>query len=134
MLARNGKGLDHCVDGGEARRVDLLAGEINSRLTQNSNAKQVIRADLTGDDECHADGITVHGATPILTLCARLIERGVHPDRKLLCFRGDVLALTVRSIGDGARLALNGKGTGFIKARVPVCIGSLVRSNARGGR
>ena len=64
-----------------------------------------IHADLTGNT-CTALGITARGAAPVLALCRVLVAAGHDPSRPLHAYRGDVLALRVRSIGEGARLTV----------------------------
>ncbi len=71
-----------------------------------------LRAEITGN-ACTAGGITVRSSSPVLALCRRLIEVGHDPAQPLHAYRGDVLALRVRSIGAGARLAVSGGGIGF---------------------
>jgi hypothetical protein len=61
-----------------------------------------IRAELVGD-RCTAEGITLRAAAPALAICRALISAGYGPARPLHVFRGDVLALTVSSIGRGSR-------------------------------
>jgi hypothetical protein len=77
----------------------------------------VIRADLIGATIFIAAGITAIGNTPVLAICRQLVEAGHDPRRRLNVYRGDTLALTVRSIGVAAGLEINSKGTGFIAAR-----------------
>jgi hypothetical protein len=77
----------------------------------------VIRADLSGSTICTAAGITVDVSSPVLAMCRKLTAAGYDPTLRLECYRGDVLALTVRSIGEGARLEVNSGGTGFVAAR-----------------
>ena len=72
-----------------------------------------LRAELIGSDRCIATGIDVQAASPVLTMCRRLLEAGFDPALSLECYRNDVLALTVASIGHGAGLEINGHGTGF---------------------
>jgi hypothetical protein len=72
-----------------------------------------IRAELTGDDTCSALGVTVRAHASVLGLCRALVEAGHDPRRPLHAYRGDVLALVVRSIGEGSHLEINGDGTGF---------------------
>jgi hypothetical protein len=72
-----------------------------------------IRAALIGSDCCGAEGITVRAAAPVLALCRKLASAGHDPRRPLHAYRGDVLALRVRSIGEGAQLAVAGDGIGF---------------------
>src|SRR5215468_2477625 len=93
-------------------------------------SRQVIRAELTGADTCTARGITSRSSTPVLAMCRRLIEAGCDPATRLDAYRGDVLCLRVRSIGEGAQLEINARGTGFI-ARRAVRAGPLVRKTER---
>jgi hypothetical protein len=64
-----------------------------------------IHADLTANT-CTALGITAHGAAPVLALCRKLVAAGYDPTTPLHAYRGDVLALCVRSIGEGAGLTV----------------------------
>jgi hypothetical protein len=64
-----------------------------------------IHAALTGNT-CTALGITARGAAPVLELCRKLVAAGQDPTTALHAFRGDVLALRVRSIGEGAGLTV----------------------------
>ena len=72
-----------------------------------------IRAVLIGSDRCEAEGISVRAAAPVLALCRKLVTAGHDPERPLHAYRGNVLALRVRSIGEGAQLAIAGDGVGF---------------------
>jgi hypothetical protein len=65
-----------------------------------------IRAQITDSDHCEADGITVRAAAPVLAMCRKLLAAGYDPDRPLHAYRGDVLALKVRTIGEGAKLTV----------------------------
>ena len=60
------------------------------------------RAKLWHDGRC----IIARSYAPVLALCRRRIEAGIDPDRPLHVYRGDTLALVVRSIAEGARLAV----------------------------
>ena len=71
-----------------------------------------IRAALFGSDQCRAEGRTVRAASPILETCHQLTQAGYDPDRPLHCYRGDILALRVRSIGEGAALTVKTAGNG----------------------
>ena len=75
-----------------------------------------IVAELIGSDTCTALGIVARGNAPALGLCRKLIEAGANPATPLDVYRGDTLCLIVRSIGESARLELNGHGTGFLPA------------------
>jgi hypothetical protein len=64
-----------------------------------------IRATLVGSSRCEAEAITARGNTPVLNLCRVLVEAD-DPNRPLHAYRGHVLALSVHSIGEGARLTV----------------------------
>jgi hypothetical protein len=51
-----------------------------------------------------------------LALCRKLIEVGYDPCIRLEAYRGDVLCLSVRSLGEGMRLRVAGHGVGFLYA------------------
>jgi hypothetical protein len=70
----------------------------------------------------------VNAYAPVLTLCRVLMAHGHDPATPLNAYRGGVLALKVRSIGEAARLTLNSKGTGFVTFRAPEEAISDVRS------
>ena len=93
---------------------------------------QATRAELIGSDVCTAFGLTARNHSPVLALCRALIEAEHNPATPLDAYRGDVLCLRVRSIGEGARLEVNTKGTGFIAHRA-VRAGPLVRKTERAG-
>lgn len=79
--------------------------------------KQVIRADLFGSHHCHcpALGLYTCADAPILEMCRRLVASGANPEAQLDCYRDGTLALTVRTVGEGARLKINGRGDGFAR-------------------
>jgi hypothetical protein len=77
----------------------------------------IIRAELIGDDTAIALGITARSSTPVIRLCQQLLDAGHDPHTRLHVYRGQTLALTVRSIGEGARLIINSRGTAFNRAR-----------------
>jgi hypothetical protein len=72
-----------------------------------------IEAELIGSNECRCGGITTRSSSPVLAMCRALIAAGYDPSRPLHVYRGKVLALKVRTIGEGARLQVNSGGTGF---------------------
>ena len=65
-----------------------------------------IRADLIGGRTCSALGITATGHAPVLSLCRRLVAAGHDPDSPLEAYRGTMLCLRVRSIGEAAKLTV----------------------------
>lgn len=87
---------------------------------------QAIRAVIAGTDQCEAFGHKVRASVPVLALCRKLIEAGHDPGRPLDAYRGDVLVLRGRSIGEVARLSIRGDGVGFRRAQEMVGA-SLVR-------
>jgi hypothetical protein len=91
-----------------------------------------ICAVIAGADQCEAIGHKVHASVPVLALCRKLIEAGHDPGRPLDVYRGDVLALRVRSIGEVARLSIRGDGVGFRRGAEMVGA-SLVRYSEEAG-
>jgi len=71
-------------------------------------AGTTIRAELSGADTCTACGITMKSESPVLALCRKLVDAGHDPATPLEAYRGDMLCLRVRSIGQAARMQVNG--------------------------
>ena len=78
-----------------------IAGKTNSIV----EAKAIF-AELIGSNTCTAAGVTVVDHAPVLASCRVLVTAGHDPNRPLHAYRGDVLCLRVRSIGEGARLTI----------------------------
>lgn len=91
----------------------------HSRTTQkNAHAGPrigggAVRAELSGSDTCTALGITVKTPAPVLELSKALIKCGIDPATPLDAYRGKILCLKVRSIGEAARLRTATHGVGF---------------------
>jgi hypothetical protein len=66
----------------------------------------VIIAQLIGHDRAQAGDIVARSRSPVFALCRALLAAGANPNSKLECFRGSVLALTVKTIGIGAKLTI----------------------------
>jgi len=66
----------------------------------------VIIAQLIGDDTAQGGQIVVRSRSPVFELCRALLAAGANPNSRLECFRGSILALTVKSIGIGAKLTI----------------------------
>ena len=66
----------------------------------------VITAQLIGQDRAQAGDIIARSRSPVFALCRALLAAGANPNSKLECFRGSVLALTVKTIGIGAKLTI----------------------------
>jgi hypothetical protein len=85
----------------------LIGGGSAFRHVGAPPAPQVfIRAELTGCNTCTALGIRVRAAAPVLAICRALLAAGHDPHKQLRVYRGDVLCLIVRSIGEGAGLTV----------------------------
>jgi hypothetical protein len=92
-----------------------------------------IRAELIGDNTAIAESITAKtSAGPALALCRSLIAAGFAGRRPLHCYRGDMLCLTISSIGWGAEytVACGTSGRPFLRryrAPEPVFAAASVR-------
>ena len=100
--------------------VECLAAG-NPDRQQFDSPKQPVPAALIGSDRCKAGGISVCAAAPVLALCRKLVLAGHDPRRPLHAYRGNVLALRVRSIGEEAQLAIAGDGVGFRRRKGAGC-------------
>ena len=90
------------------------------RLAGNSaprTARRIIRAELIGSNRCAALGMTVSATAPVLALGSRLVAAGYDPALPLEVWRGPVLCLRVRSIGEAAQLRVATHGGGFERSR-----------------
>jgi len=98
-----------------ARKPDTELSEAKRFLTALETG--AIRAELIGSNACNALGITARGHAPVLALCQLLIEAGHDPNRPLFAYRGDTLCLRVRSIVEGAALAVENDRRGTPRFR-----------------
>ena len=95
--------------------VPLKASPAKSQASRPPEAGiGAIHAALDGDKIAIALGITATSSSPVLALCRTLVDTGHDPATPLEAYRGDTLALRVRSIGEAAELEINARGTGFI--------------------
>jgi hypothetical protein len=94
--------------------------------------RKPIRADLINSQTCRvrAVGLAACSSSPALSLCRLLVKHGFDPERPLLVFRGEVLALRIRTIREGASLEVNSLGTDFVPFR-GLRAASLVRKSDR---
>lgn len=81
-------------------------------------ATRVLRAELTGADQCVCEDVHVRAAAPVLEICRKLVAAGYDPSLPLEAYRGETFCLRVRSIGAAAKLEINGSGVGFRQRRV----------------
>jgi hypothetical protein len=72
-----------------------------------------LRAEIRGNASACCNGITVTAPALVLALCRKLVEAGYEPAEPLEAYRGDTMCLKVRTIAEGARLAIRGDGIGF---------------------
>jgi hypothetical protein len=102
-----------------------------SEDSRSHTAVQPIRADIDGDARCSALGTTARGSAPVLKLCRLLLKQAHDPARPLHAFRGNTLALIIRSLGEVAGLEISGNGVGF-RRRYGVGTPPPVRKIGRG--
>jgi len=90
------------VNGLHVERFGIAFGDEANRPAY-VRQQDCIRAEIFGSATCQAAGLTARGAAPVLSLCRALIEAGHDPTTPLEAWRGTVLALRIRSIGEGAQ-------------------------------
>ena len=101
-----------------ASEIDGLGRHVVSQTNRQGQLPQVpIRATLVGSDRCDAEGISARGYAPVLDLCRELVAAGLHRASPLEAWRGEKLCLRVRSIGEGARLAVEDDRHGIPRLR-----------------
>ena len=119
--AAAGSGAQRCAQAGERKhRTHSTTGPATTTSNAIDPRRLALCADLVGSNICTAPGIIARSYAPVLALCRRLIEAGIDPDRPLHVYRGDTLALVVRSIAEGARLAVGDNRLGhprFVRFR-----------------
>lgn len=100
-----------------------------------SHSQAAISARLIGSDSCTALGFTTRGRSPVLMMCRRLVAEGHNPSRPLICYRGNVVALLVASVGAAAGLRVEDsrRGAPIFRPYVPPDFRTLraVRTSAR---
>jgi hypothetical protein len=72
---------------------------------------EIIRGEIVGRNYV-CEGVKASG---LPELCRKLIEAGYDPTIRLEAFRGEMLCLTARSIGEAAELEITGSGVGFCR-------------------
>ena len=96
-----------------AIEIDELDGRVVSGSSLQDFDQAPIRATLIGSAHCEVDGIVARGHAPVLGLCRALLAAGYDPRRPLHAYRGDTIALRIRSIREGAAYTVenNRRGT-----------------------
>jgi hypothetical protein len=111
---------------------DRLGGAIASANTSKPQELATpIRATLIGCDRCEVEGYAVRAYAPLPAMCRELVAAGYDPATPLEAYRGDMLCLKARSIGEGANLEINGDGVGLRQHRKPDAA-SPIAANASG--
>ena len=131
-MPRSNSGGKPNRNSGDTRKTD---GKRDSNNHVSLGAQIPIHATLIGSNCCEALGITARGYAPVLELCRALVKAGPDPGRPLHAYRGDVLALKVQSIGEGARLTVREDRAGprFVAWEpFPRRVGAWVREKAEG--
>jgi hypothetical protein len=101
-----------------AIEMDELGQRVVSETSRTNKFTQaLIRATLIGLDRCEAQGIIARGAAPVLAMCRALVAAGHDSATPLEGYRGPILCMRVRSIGEGAALEVDAHGTGFRRRR-----------------
>jgi hypothetical protein len=79
-----------------------------------------IRAELTGSHryECASHHLSAVGHAPALAVCRELLAARANPDSELAIYRKGVLGLRIRSIREGAELAIEDAESGIPKVRL----------------
>jgi hypothetical protein len=91
---------------GDSKKTNGRRDPDNHDSLGEESAQIPIRATLIGSNRCEALGAVGRGYAPVFALCRALIAAGHDPRRPLHAYRGDVLALSVSSIGEGAQLTV----------------------------
>ena len=90
-----------------ASDIDGLGRRVVSQTNRQELLSQApIRATLIGSHRSDAEGISARGCAPVLDLCRELLAAGFNSASPLEAWRGEILCLRVRSIGEGARLTV----------------------------
>jgi len=103
-------------------------------IIPTASATQVIRAEIVGIDCASAEGITASGSAPVLKLCRLLVEAGLAAASPLDAFRGPVLCLRIRSIGEAATLSVDESRSAFCRWKPfsRAAVSPPMRQNGRG--
>jgi hypothetical protein len=92
--------------------LTITADVIGAQAAPRGRAAPVIRAEIVGVDECHAEGHRVRGVAPVLAVCRKLIAAGFDPGRPLHAYRGSTLCIIVNRIGTAAKWTVKERPTG----------------------
>jgi hypothetical protein len=114
----------------------ICADTIRKRQHSRTRQPTPISAQLIGSHQCEALGIVAKGYAPVLTLCRELIAAGVNPDSAVAVHRNGVLSLQIRSLREGAKLAVEDdkNGTPRFRTARPERGGAAPLTGKNGGR
>jgi hypothetical protein len=99
------------------RAADGCGGTLLTDRHQLAKPSGAITAVIAGCNNCTALGLTAQSSAPVIALCRRLVDADHDPALPMHVYRGDTLALIVRSIGAAANLEIHGTGTHFVGRR-----------------
>lgn len=136
-MARNGnrpgKGAAHSVGEISKNATEYTtASSITTTAAQTSSPPTPIRAELSGDRRCSAEGLTVNAHAPFLAMARKLIAAGYDPHHVLEAYRGTTLCLRAQ-LGAAAQLTVQDGSDGpprFRQYRPPgVAVGPPIAPN-----
>lgn len=113
--------ITKCVDPVTAGTVNRVRRDVGLRRPDSCRATldshpdaRALRAELVDAHTIVCAGFaTCSGSSPVLEFVRLLLARGADPRTALKIYRGDVLALNVRTIAEAARLRVAAHGVGF---------------------
>lgn len=76
----------------------------------------MIITQISSDTIATSCAIIIKAPSPVLALCRRLVAEGCDPAMPMKAYRGEILCLTIKSIGEAATLQVSGHGGGFSRA------------------
>jgi hypothetical protein len=89
---------------------------------------ETIVGELHGSNRVTCGDVSLCSPSPAILLCRQSLARGIDSNTSLALYRDNVLALRIRSIGEGANLEVSGTGVGFIRRPARPRARLLVRS------
>ena len=121
-------------DSGAREGFDEIRDRVGALITPVAQSRQAVCAEIIGDDQASALGITARGPAPVLKLCRLLDEAGIAADMALEAYRGPMLCLRIRSIAEGAAISVDEGRSSFCrwKAFSRAAVSPSMRQTGRG--
>jgi len=108
-------------DGGARQQEFQIQEPASNSQTTSEKQALVIGAEIDSSTNCRVGNHDTTGRTPIFGMCRELLAQGVSPDAAVEIYRAGILALTIRSLREGAGLTVDEhNGTRFAKWK-PFC-------------